>query len=209
MPTGIGQRIRRREDPRFLLGQGRYVDDTRTENALYVTFVRSSVAHGTITSIDAEPARAMPGVQVFTAEDLGLHPTPPPPMMQVHESMNRPPLASEKVRYVGEIVAAVAAESREASVDAAERVVVDYDPLPAVTDIREVVKDEVLLFAPSGSNTCLRLPGAGAENLFDGCDVIITGANESPRLLALPIEPRSTVAEFEDDKLTIRLSTQT
>jgi len=209
MPTGIGQRIRRREDPRFLLGQGRYVDDTPTENALYVTFVRSSVAHGTITSIDAEQARAMAGVQVFTAEDLGLHPTPPPPMIQVHESMNRPPLASEKVRYVGEIVAAVAAESREASVDAAELVVVDYDPLPAVTDIREVVKDEVLLFEPSGSNTCLRIPGAGDENLFDGCDVIITGSNESPRLLALPIEPRSTVAEWEDDKLTIRLSTQT
>jgi len=209
MPTGIGQRIRRREDPRFLLGQGRYVDDTPTENALYVTFVRSDVAHGTITSIDAEQARAMPGVQVFTAEDLGLHPTPPPPMIQVHESMNRPPLASEKVRYVGEIVAAVAAESREASVDAAELVVVDYDPLPAVTDIREVVKDEVLLFEPSGSNTCLRIPGAGDENLFDGCDVVITGSNESPRLLALPIEPRSTVAEWKDGKLTIRLSTQT
>ena len=67
----------------------------------------------------------------------------------------------------------------------------------------------MLLFEPSGSNTCLRIPGAGDENLFDGCDVIITGSNESPRLLALPIEPRSTVAEFEDGKLTIRLSTQT
>ena len=78
MPTGIGQRIRRREDPRFLLGQGRYVDDTRVENALHVTFVRSYVAHGTITSIDAEDARALPGVQVFTAADLGLQPSPPP-----------------------------------------------------------------------------------------------------------------------------------
>ncbi|MGH2914618.1 MAG: xanthine dehydrogenase family protein molybdopterin-binding subunit [Solirubrobacteraceae bacterium] len=209
MPTGIGQRIRRREDPRFLLGRGRYVDDTKIENAMFVTFVRSYVAHGTITSIDAEEARALPGVQVFTAEDLGLHPTPPPPMIQVHESMNRPPMATEKVRYVGEIVAAVVAESREASVDAAELVVVDYDTLPAVTDIREVVKDEVLLFEPAGSNTCLRIPGAGDENLFDGCDIVIKGSNESPRLLALPIEPRSTVAEFEDGKLTIRLSTQT
>jgi carbon-monoxide dehydrogenase large subunit len=209
MATGIGQRIRRREDPRFLLGRGRYVDDTRTENALHVTFVRSSVAHGTIISIDVDEARALPGVQVFTAEDLGLQPSPPPPMLQVHESMFRAPMAVDRVRYVGEIVAAVAAESREASVDAAELVVVDYEPLPAVTDIREVVKDEVLLFEPAGSNTCLRIPGAGDENLFDGCDVIITGSNESPRLLALPIEPRSTVAEFEGDKLTIRLSTQT
>ena len=130
-------------------------------------------------------------------------------MLQVHESMYRAPMAVDRVRYVGEIVAAVVAESREASVDAAELVVVDYDALPAVTDIREVVKDEVLLFEPSGSNTCLRIPGAGDESLFDGCDVIITGSNESPRLLALPIEPRSTVAEFEDGKLTIRLSTQT
>ena len=209
MPTGIGQRIRRREDPRFLLGRGRYVDDTKIENALYVTFVRSYVAHGTITSIDADEARALPGVQVFTAADLGLQPTPPPPMIQVHESMFRSPMATDRVRYVGEIVAAVVAESREASVDAAELVVVDYDALPAVTDIREVVKDEVLLFEPSGSNTCLRIPGAGDENLFDGCDVVISGSHESPRLLALPIEPRSTVAEFEDGKLTIRLSTQT
>ncbi|HEY2320717.1 MAG TPA: xanthine dehydrogenase family protein molybdopterin-binding subunit [Solirubrobacteraceae bacterium] len=209
MATGIGQRIRRREDPRFLLGQGRYVDDTRTENALHVTFVRSYVAHGTITSIETEEARALPGVQVFTAADLGLQPSPPPPMLQVHESMFRPPMASDTVRYVGEIVAAVLADSREASVDAAELVVADYDTRPAVTDIREVVKDEVLLFEPSGSNTCLRIPAAGDENLFADCDIVISGSNESPRLLALPIEPRSTVAEFDDGKLTIRLSTQT
>ncbi|MFZ1994738.1 MAG: xanthine dehydrogenase family protein molybdopterin-binding subunit [Solirubrobacteraceae bacterium] len=209
MATGIGQRIRRREDPRFLLGLGRYVDDTKIENAMHVTFVRSYVAHGTITSIDADEARARPGVQVFTAADLGLHPTPPPPMLQVHESMFRPPMATDKVRYVGEIVAAVVADSREASVDAAELVAVDYDTLPAVTDIRQVVKDEVLLFEPSGSNTCLRIPGAGDEDLFAGCDIVIKGSNESPRLLALPIEPRSTVAEFENEKLTIRLSTQT
>jgi carbon-monoxide dehydrogenase large subunit len=209
MATGIGQRIRRREDPRFLLGRGRYVDDTRVDNALHVTFVRSSVAHGTITSLDAEEARALPGVQVFTAADLGLAPSPPPPMLQVHESMFRAPMAVDKVRYVGEIVAAVVADSREASVDAAQLVMIDYDPLTAVTDIREVAKDEVLLFEPAGSNTCLRIPGAGDESLFDGCDVIITGSHESPRLLALPIEPRSTVAEFEDGKLTIRLSTQT
>jgi aerobic carbon-monoxide dehydrogenase large subunit len=209
MATGIGQRIRRREDPRFLLGKGRYVDDTRVEDALHVTFVRSYVAHGTITSIEADEARALPGVQVFTASDLGLHPSPPPPMLQVHESMFRPPVASDRVRYVGEIVAAVVAESREASVDAAEMVVVDYDTLPAVTDIREVVKDEVLLFEPSGSNTCLRIPAQADENLFADCDIVISGSHESPRLLALPIEPRSTVAEFEDGKLTIRLSTQT
>jgi aerobic carbon-monoxide dehydrogenase large subunit len=209
MATGIGQRIRRREDPRFLLGQGRYVDDTPTQNALHVTFVRSYVAHGRIESIDAEEARALPGVQVFTAAEVGLPAIPPPPMVQVHESMFRPPIASDTVRYAGEIVAIVVADSREASVDAAELVVVEYDPLPAVTDIRESVKDEALLFPEAGSNACLRIPAPGDPDLFADCEVIVSGSNESPRLLALPIEPRSTVAEFADGKLTIRLSTQT
>jgi carbon-monoxide dehydrogenase large subunit len=210
MATGIGQRIRRREDPRFLLGRGRYVDDTRTENALYVTFVRSYVGHGRIESIDAAQARALPGVQVFTAAEIGLAPSPPPPMVQVHESMYRPPVAADTVRYAGEIVAIVVAESPAASVDAAELVAVDYEPLPAVTDIREAVKDELLLFEPAGTNTCLRIPAQDPdENLFSDCDIVISGSNESPRLLALPIEPRATVAEFSDGKLTIRLSTQT
>jgi aerobic carbon-monoxide dehydrogenase large subunit len=210
MATGIGQRIRRREDPRFLLGQGRYVDDTPTRNALHVTFVRSYAAHGTIESIDADEARALPGVQVFTAADVGLEPKAPAPMLQVHPSMHRPPIASDKVRFAGEIVAIVLAESPEASADAAEMVVVQYDPLPAVTDVREAVKDEVLLFEPAGSNTCLRIPAQDPdENLFADCDIVISGSNESPRLLALPIEPRATVAEFVDGKLTIRLSTQT
>jgi carbon-monoxide dehydrogenase large subunit len=210
MATGIGQRIRRREDPRFLLGRGRYVDDTRTENALYVTFVRSYVGHGKIESIDAAQARELPGVQVFTAAEIGLAPSPPPPMVQVHESMYRPAVAADTVRYAGEIVAIVVAESPAASVDAAELVAVDYEPLPAVTDIREAVKDEVLLFEPAGTNTCLRIPAQDPEeNLFSDCDIVISGSNESPRLLALPIEPRATVAEFSDGKLTIRLSTQT
>jgi carbon-monoxide dehydrogenase large subunit len=209
MATGIGQRIRRREDPRFLLGRGRYVDDRRTENALYVTFVRSYVAHGTIESIDADEARELPGVQVFTAADLGLQPSPPPPMIQVHESMNRPPVATGTVRYTGEIVAVVVAESRAASADAAQLIDVDIDPLPVVTDVRQAVKDEVLLFGEAGSNTCLRIPAPGDQSIFNDCDIVISGSNESPRLLALPIEPRSTVAEFQDGKLTIWLSTQT
>jgi carbon-monoxide dehydrogenase large subunit len=210
MATGIGQRIRRREDPRFLLGQGRYVDDQRVQDALYVTFVRSYVAHGRIISIDADEARALPGVQVFTAAEVGLPPSPPPPMLQVHESMYRPAIASEKVRFAGEIVAIVLAESREASVDAAEMVFVEYDSLPAVTNIRKAEADEVLLFEPAGSNTCLRIPPQEPdEGLLAGCEIVVSGTNESPRLLALPIEPRATVAEFSDDKLTIWLSTQT
>jgi carbon-monoxide dehydrogenase large subunit len=174
-----------------------------------VTFVRSYVAHGKIVSIDADEARALPGVQVFTAAEIGLAPSPPPPMLQVHESMSRPPVASDTVRFAGEIVAIVVAESQAASVDAAEMVIVEYDPLPAVTTSREAVTDEVLLFPGAGSNTCLQIPVQADDNLFADCDLVVTGSNESPRLLALPIEPRSIVAEFADDRLTIRLSTQT
>ena len=210
MATGIGQRIRRREDPRFLLGKGRYVDDQRVEGALYVQFVRSYVAHGTITSVEADDARALPGVQVFTGADVDLAPSPPPPMMRVDESMHRPFVATDTVRFAGEIVAVVLAESPEACADAAELVYAEYESLPAVVDIREAVKDETLVFAPAGSNTCLRMPVKDPDpNLFDGCDIVISGANESPRLLALPIEPRAVAASFEDGKLTIWLSTQT
>jgi carbon-monoxide dehydrogenase large subunit len=210
MATGIGQRIRRREDPRFLLGRGRYVDDQRAQGALHVTFVRSYVAHGRITSIDADEARARPGVQVFTAAEIGLAPSPPPPMLQVHESMYRPAIASDTVRFAGEIVAVVLAESREASVDAAELVFVEYDSLPVVTDIRKAEADEVLLFEPAGSNTCLRIPAQDPDQgLLADCEVVVSHTVESPRLLALPIEPRATVAEFSDGKLTIWLSTQT
>jgi carbon-monoxide dehydrogenase large subunit len=210
MATGIGQTIRRREDPRFLLGRGRYVDDKRVENALHVTFIRSYVAHGRILSIDADEARALPGVQVFTATEVGLPPSPPPPMLQVHESMYRPAIAADTVRFAGEIVAIVLAESREASVDAAQLVFVEYETLPAVTNIREAESDTVLLFEPAESNICLRIPAQNPDaGLLADCEVVVSGTNESPRLLALPIEPRATVAEFEDGKLTIWLSTQT
>jgi carbon-monoxide dehydrogenase large subunit len=211
MANVVGQRVRRLEDPRFLLGQGRYVDDLRVEDELFVTFVRSDFAHARITGIDADEARARPGVQVFTAEDLDLPPNPVPPFIPVDERMFRPPLARTHVRFVGDIVAAVVAESREAAVDAAEFVIVDYEPLPAVTDMREAVKDQVLVHEEVGTNVCLRHPPESPDPaLFDDCEVVVSGSNESPRLLACPVEPRSTRARFGDDgRLTIYLSTQT
>ena len=210
MATGIGQRIRRREDPRFLLGRGRYVDDTRIENALHVTFVRSSVAHG-----DDHRDRRRRGARA--AGRPGLHRGRPRAASRARPRRCCRCTRACSGRRWPPTRCATSARSwprswprrgkRRSTPPSSSPV--DYDPLPAVTDIREVVKDEVLLFEPSGSNTCLRIPGAGDANLFDGCDVVVTGSNESPRLLALPIEPRSTVAEFEDGKLTIWLSTQT
>ena len=210
MPAGIGQRIRRREDPRFLTGHGRYVDDLAPQDALHVQFVRSYMAHARITGINADVAREMPGTQVFTAADTDLTVNPPPPFIQVPEQMYRPFIARDKVRFVGDIVAVVLSETREGAYDAAELVEVEYEPLPVVTDSREAVRDEILLFEEAGTNTAIKGPPQEPDPaLFDGCDVVVSGSTESPRLAACPIEPRAVLAQFQDGKLTIWLSTQT
>jgi carbon-monoxide dehydrogenase large subunit len=210
MPTGIGQRVRRREDPRFITGHGRYVDDIPPEDALHVQFVRSYLAHAKINAINTEAAAAAPGVQVFTAADADLTPHPPPPMLHVPEEMYRPFIASDKVRFVGEVVAVVVSESREGAFDAAELVEVDYEPLAAVTDLGAAARDEVLLFEGHATNTVMHHPPADVDPaIFDDCEVVVSGSSESPRLSACPIEPRAIVAQFEDGKLTIYLSTQT
>ncbi len=211
MANVVGQRVRRREDPRFLTGRGSYVDDLRIEGALYVQFVRSYEAHARITAIDTAEALAVPGTQVFTAADVDLQVYGPPPFIPIDPQMFRPFIASEKVRFVGDIVAVVLGESRGSVADAAELVAVEYDSLPAVTDAREAVRDEVLLFESFGTNTCIHVtPPEPDPQLFDDCEVVISGTMESQRISALPIEPRATVAQFGDDgRLTVWLSTQT
>jgi carbon-monoxide dehydrogenase large subunit len=206
----VGQRVRRREDPRFITGQGRYVDDIRLPGALYATFVRSHWAHARINSVDGSEAAALPGVQVFTAGDVELGKNPPP-FIQMDKLWHRPFLASEKARFAGEIVAVVLAETPARSVDAAELVAVDYEPLPVVTDAAKALTSDVLLFEEAGTNVCLERPAASTdEDLFDGCEAVASGTITSQRIAAAPIEPRATAARVEDDgRLTVWLSTQT
>ena len=141
MPGSIlGERVIRKEDPKFLTSGGKYLDDLNDvpelAGAAHVVYVRSAVAHGTITSIDSTEAASMPGVLgVFTAADLGLEPTPSP----FNPTVARTILASDRVRYVGEPIAAVVAETRSQATDAAEAVVVDYDVLEAVVDPEEAL----------------------------------------------------------------------
>jgi aerobic carbon-monoxide dehydrogenase large subunit len=203
--------VRRREDPRFLTGKGQYVDDLRADGALHITFVRSPWAHARIAAIDTSAAAELPGVHVFTAADIGLSPNPAPPFIGIDERMFRPFLASEKARFAGDIIAIVLAEGRAESVDAAELVTVEYDPLPAVTDIEQAARDEILLFEDVGTNVCLRVPPAEPDaQLFDRCEVVTSGTIVSQRLAACPVEPRATLAQFsEEGKLTIWISTQT
>jgi carbon-monoxide dehydrogenase large subunit len=206
----VGQRIRRREDPRFLRGEGRYVDDLQLPGALHATFVRSYMAHAKITGIEKSAAEAT-GAQVFTAADTDLGAEPAPPMVPVGPEMHRPFIARDTVRFVGDIVAVVLADTREASVDAAELVEVEYDALPAVADPVEAAKDEVLVFPEAGTNICFHRPADNADpNLLESSDVRVSGRLISQRISALPIEPRSSAAHFgEDGRLTMWISSQT
>ena len=211
MANVVGQRVRRREDPRFITGQGRYVDDIKIPGALHVTFVRSPWAHARINRIDASAAEALPGVQVFTAQNIELGKEAPPPFLGIDDRWHKMFLATDKVRFAGEVVAVVLAPTPERSVDASELVEVDYEPLTVVTDPLEALKGEVLLFEDVGTNVCIEREAAMSdEQLFDGCDVIASGTITSQRIAACPIEPRAAAARVEDDdRLTVWLSTQT
>ncbi len=129
----LGNPVRRREDPGILTGRTEYYDDLAVAGLLHVAFVRSTIAHARIEGIDKSDAATMPGVvAVYSADDLDLpdhH-----GFMMLPPTMNRPPLARDRVRFVGDIVAMVVAETKAQAVDAAEAVVVDYDPMPAVVD---------------------------------------------------------------------------
>ena len=210
MANVVGQRIRRREDPRFLRGEGHYVDDLSLPGALHLTFVRSYLAHAKINGIDKSAAEAA-GAQVFVAADTDLTVNPVPPFIPVDPQMFRPLLCTDTVRFVGDIVAVVLADSREASVDAAELVDVDYEQLPSVTDPEEAVRDELVIYAGVGTNVCIHVPPQSPDpDLFASSEVVVKGKVVSQRLAACPIEPRSSAAQWgEDGRLTLWISSQT
>jgi carbon-monoxide dehydrogenase large subunit len=206
----VGQRIRRREDPRFLRGEGHYVDDLSLPGALHLTFVRSYMAHAKINGIDASAAEDA-GAQVFLAADTGPIVNAPPPFIPIDPQMFRPLLASDTARFVGDIVAVVLADSREASVDAAELVDVDYESLESVTDPEEAVRDETVVYSGVGTNICIHVPPQSPDpDLFASSEVVVKGKVVSQRLAACPIEPRSSAAQWgEDERLTLWISSQT
>src|SRR5947207_15364076 len=142
--TGMfGARVKRREDPRLLTGQAQFVDDVHLPNMAHAAFKRSDCAHARLLSVDVSAAREMPGViAVYTAEDLGdywqhspLLVPPPPTQHIVFNQRTAGQLARGKVRYVGEPIVMVVAESRYLAEDAADAIDVEYDPLPAAVDL--------------------------------------------------------------------------
>jgi carbon-monoxide dehydrogenase large subunit len=210
----LGNRVLRKEDPKFLTTGGEYVDDIQDEpllqGALYVTFVRSSVAHGRILSIDASEALAMPGVVgVYTAESLGLQPAP----AAFNPMVARTLLASDKVRYVGEPVAAVVHEHPYQGEDAAEAVFVDIDVLPALVDIEEAMTSSTLIYESAGSNvvfdtTVIGMPDNTGEAFFSGCEVVVKGRTWNQRVAPCPLEVRGSAATWVEGRLFQWVSTQ-
>jgi aerobic carbon-monoxide dehydrogenase large subunit len=205
----LGNRVLRKEDPRFLRGEGTYVENLELEGALTVTFVRSLLAHARIVGVDASAAKALPDVHVFTGADIDVS-TGPPPIPVLEQRMRRPVLAREVVRFVGDIVAVVVSPDRATGADAAELVAVEYDPLPLAVSTVDAAKDEVLLYPEIGTNVAGRAGRSDHDpRLFDGCDVVVRDTLVSQRLAACPLEVRSAAAEVgSDGRITAWLSTQ-
>lgn len=205
----LGTRVLRTEDPTLLTGGARYLADLPLEGRLHAAFVRSDMAHGTITSIDIDEAATMPGVvAVWTATELDL--PPHQGFATVHADFARPALAIDRVRFVGEAVAVVFAETIAQATDAASAVIVDIDPLPAVIDAEAALDpDAPLLFPEHGSNEALRLDDASRVDPAEGADHVVRGRYVNQRMAVVPMEPDCCAAAPADDgRTTVWASTQ-
>src|SRR5215213_9554544 len=220
--TGIGASVRRKEDQRFVTGKGRYVDDLNRPGQAHAVFLRSPHAHAAIRSIDTVAARAMPGVlAVLTGDDLAadkigglicgrmIHSKDGTPM----KAGAHPALAQGKVRYVGDHVAVVIAETLPQAKDAAEAIVVDYEALPAVVAAGEAQRAAVPIHEVAPDNTVYRwhLGDKGAvEQAFTRAKHVTRLDLTNNRLIPNPIEPRSAVGEYDrgTDSFTLYTTSQ-
>jgi carbon-monoxide dehydrogenase large subunit len=211
-----GMRVARVEDARLLTGRGTYVDDVRLPGMLHACFVRSPFARATIRSIDTAAAMGAPGVRaVFTAADLNPH-----AKEQWHTSIGprgpetpRPPLADDEVRFAGDPVALVVADSLYHAEDAAELVDVDYEPRPAVIDYLSAPDATELVHQPHGSNLIGELAGMPASTLdevFDSAAHAVSATISQQAYVALPMEGRGLVVHHAagTGELTIWAATQ-
>ncbi|HEY2815030.1 MAG TPA: molybdopterin cofactor-binding domain-containing protein [Acidimicrobiales bacterium] len=199
MSPVVGTPVLRKEDPRLLTGEARYVDDLVIAGARYLGMVRSTEAHAEVSSIDAGPALAVPGVEaVFTGADLqDAWAAPMPCAWPVTADMKNPahlPVAVGKACYTGDIVAVVVATSRYAAADGAEAVVVDYKPLPAVVDIEDAATDRVVIHESAGTNasyTWALVPDPDAvERAFASAVHTVQERYVQQRLIPEAMEPR-------------------
>ncbi len=203
--------VERVEDLRFLRGRGTYVDDLPADGLSHAVLVRSQVAHGIIRSIDVAEARAAPGVHaVLVAADLGdsipVLPLRLAPIAGV-ERFLQPPIARDKVRYVGEVLAIVLAETRALAEDAADLVLADIDPLPAIVDSAAAERGEVILHEDKGTNIATRYTvGKGdAAAAFAGADYTRKERFSAHRMTAVPLETRGLIVRWLDGGAKLRI----
>ena len=199
----VGSPVERLEDLRLLKGRGQYVDDLSREGLLHAVILRSAFAHGRIRAIDAAAARARPGVvAVITAAEIGdsvptipLRQEPLPALLQYQQ----PVIATRKVRYVGEPITVVVAESAALAEDALDAIVVDIEPLPAVADRAGARNGDVLLFEASGSNLASTLTAVrgDVERAFRDAPYIRRERFKVQRHSAVPMEARGLLAEWD------------
>jgi carbon-monoxide dehydrogenase large subunit len=193
----LGNPVVRLEDPTLLTGAGKYVEDLTEPGTAHVVFARSPIAHGTIRSIDVSGAEGMPGVvAVYSAadgRDLGLAPFQAFPMIPAE--LNRPVFAKDRVRFVGDIVAAVVAETRPQAVDAAEAIEVEYDRLPVVTSSSAALApDAPVVFPEHGSNVCFTTTFGDDVDPLEDADAVAEVTMVTQRLAGVPIECNGFVA---------------
>src|SRR5436190_635431 len=207
----IGASPRRKEDRRLLVGGGRFVDDLTREGLLHLAVVRSVNAHARIVKIALADARALPGVvAAWSAADL---PETARPMPSAYGAVRKgrpwsqPILARDRVRYVGEPVAVVVAESPYRAADALERVRVDYEPLPALATVEAALASPTRVHDGWPDNAALAVSGAigDAERALATADVVIHETFRHPPLAAVPIEPRGALGHDREQTHAARI----
>lgn len=213
----LGRSIPRLEDERFLRGYSTFTDDVRLEGALHLAIVRSPYPHAVIRRVDCSAAQRVPGfVTAFTGADLArwLAPFPTPPQSAGARPQQRYPLAIDRVRYVGEGVVAIVAESRATALDAAAEVIVEYDELPAVVDPEEALRPQAPRLHPDWPDNV----AFAWEHQHGDIDAVFREAEEiielelvNQRVHAAFMEPRAAAANYDtvNRQLTVWASTQT
>ncbi|MFN4282725.1 MAG: xanthine dehydrogenase family protein molybdopterin-binding subunit [Alphaproteobacteria bacterium] len=207
---GIGQPIRRKEDQRLLTGQGRYTDDVNLDGQAYVYFLRSTYAHAKIVSVNTADALAAPGViAIYTSADIIAAGVKPIPCEANAKSLKgvplfKPPrhaLAHERVRYVGEPIAMIIAESLNDARDASELIQIEFDELPAVADTARLADpDAPVVWDELGSNVALHWESQESsisEEIFKKAHKVVELELTNNRLVGNPMEPRCAVAHHD------------
>lgn len=209
----VGTSVRRREDVKLITGHGAYTDDVKLPDTLYAAFLRSTYAHARIVKVDI--TRALENQEVVYAVN-GQQLAKPLPSWMDYQGLRNPArysLAVDKVRYVGEPVAAVVATSRYAAEDALELIDVDYEPLPPVVNAEKALQSgSALLYEDWGDNVLLykRFGGGDVEKALREADVVVSERLTTNRIAAASIENRATFASYDPitDHLTVWASTQ-